>query len=802
MSCDTLIHDLRYTSRSLRRDGAFFAAAVLIIGVAIAANTVMFSVSNALLVRPLDFRGSDRLVWISNNGGTGLSSETTRVGNYQEWRRLNRSFEDLTAYFAFFDYGTYDLLGFGEPERLVGVGVAQNFLPFLGVQPMLGRSFSAQECQWNGPAAAILTHGLWQRRFGSDPGIVGRTITLNSRATTVVGVLPASFDFATTFTPGSRIDMLVPFPITPETDRYGNTLAVLGRLKPGVSVRQAQAEFEVINEQIRRAHPELWAFGAKMSPLQEHLTGRFRRGLWVLLAAVGAVLLIACTNLSNLLLARAVSRRKEMAVRSALGASRGRLIRQMLTESVVLAGCGAALGLALAWVAARYVGSLDRIGIPLLGTVRVDGAALLFTIGAAFLTALLGGVVPALHSSAGSEAESLGGRGLSDSRRTASIRGALVISEVALACVLLVGAGLLIRSFLHVLDVDLGFRPERAAAWRIDTAGRYNNPAQQVAFYDRLVRAVEAVPGVESAAITDALPLSRDRTWSIRARGVSYPKDEIPTAHPRLVDYRYLRTMRIPLVAGREFTEADTAGRPQVIIVNQKLARLLWPGQNAVGQRVIDGGGAEVVGVAGNVRHQALESEGGPEFYVPITQAPAGSVELVVRTRLAPEALAPSVRAALRGVDSALPTTEFQPLGALIDRAVSPRRFLMLLLGGFALAAVVLAAVGIYGVISYTVSQRRQEIGVRMALGASALEVQRYVMGRTLRLVAAGIVAGLVAGLGLARLTASLLFQMQPLDPPTFLLTASALTIVAAMAGYVPAWRASRLDPTVALRTE
>ncbi len=803
MSCDTLLHDLRYSFRALRREALFFGAAVLIIGLAIAANTVMFSVVNTLLFRPLAVANPGRLVWISNVAGEGLSGKTTRVSTYQEWRRTNRSFEDLTAYFAFFDYGTYTLLGVGEPRRLVGVGVAENFLPFLGVKPALGRNFSAQEAQWNGPPAVILTHALWQRSFGGDPGVLGRTLRLNERAITVVGVLPESFDFSAVFTPGSRIDMLVPFPISPETNRWGNTLAVLGRLKPGIAIPQAQAELDVINDQIRRANPGAWTFGGRIAPLQEHLTGRFRRGLLILLASVGAVLLIACTNLSNLLLARAVSRRKEVAIRSALGASRWRLIRQMLTESLVLAGCGAMLGLGLAWLATRYLGALDRIGIPLLRTVSIDSSALACTVIAALATALLFGIVPALHASGSNDSESLKqtGRGLSEGRHTATTRGVLVIAEVALASVLLVGAGLLIRSFVRLLDVDLGFRPERAASWRIDTAGRYNDPVRQYDLYERLVHAIDNVPGVESAGITDALPLSRDRSWGIRARGVVYPPDHTPDGHPRLIDYRYLRTMRIPLLAGRDFTAADTAASPRVIIVNDKLARLLWPGQNAVGQMVIDGGGAQVMGVVGNVRHAALETEGGNEFYLPIPQAPASSVELVVRTRLDPSALAPAVRAAVRRVDPLLPTSEFQPLGALVDRAVSPRRFLMLLLGGFAAAALVLAALGIYGVISYSVTQRTQEIGLRMALGASALEVQRHVMSQTLALVGTGIAIGLVGAFALARLASSLLFQLKPTDPPAFLI-AAALALAAAAAGYLPAWRASRLDPTVALRTE
>ncbi len=804
MRWDSVRQDIRYAGRTLRREAAFFAAAVTIIGLGIGANTAIFSVVNAVLFRPLRFQGSERLVWIANTGRDGgMSAVTTRVANYNDWRRVNRSFEEMAAYFAFFDYGTYNLIGSGEPERLVGVGVSQNFLGFLGVQPELGRNFTGAECQWHGTPAVILTHSLWERRFGADPRIVGRSLTLNDQATTVVGVLPVTFDFSTVFTPGSRVDMLVPFPITPETDRWGNTLAVLGRLKPGVTVQQAQNEFDVLNAQIRQANPDRYTFGARLTGLQEFLTARFRRGLLILLCAVGAVLLIACTNLSNLLLARAASRRKELAIRSALGASRRRLVRQMLTESLVLSACGALLGLGIAYAAIRYLATIRRVDIPLLRTAQFDGAALLFTCLAALATGLLFGIAPALHMSGGDESESLKDSGRSsEGRRTAWTRGILVVSEVALACVLLVSAGLLIRSFVRVLAVDLGFRPEQAAVWRIEAGQRYSTAVQQTAFYDRLVRSVEAVPGVESAGVTDALPLSRDRSWGIAPRGVTYPRGQNPVAHPRLVDWRYLRTMKIPLIAGRQFTVQDTAESEQVVILNEKAARQLWPGQNAAGQIAMIAGPRKVVGVVGNVRHQAVEREGGLEAYLPITQVSNGSIELVVRTRLAPESVAPGIRAALRSVEATLPTAEFQALGELVDRAVSPRRFMMLLLGGFAAAALLLASVGIYSVVSYSVSQRTQEIGIRMALGASAGQVQRHVMTRTLALVSSGIVAGVIGALILARLTASLLYGLAPTDPPTFAFTVVVLLAVAMTAGYAPALRASRLDPMSALRSE
>ena len=508
MIWDGLGHDLRYTLRTLRRDSGFFAAAVLIIGLGIGANTPMFSVVDTLLFRPLPFQSADRLVFIANTGKEGdLSSVTSRVANYRDWTRLNRflrAFDRLLRIFRLWLLQS-DRLRRSRASHRCGGGAE---LPQPSRHTARARPrIRHRRVQVNGTPAVILTHGLWERRFGADPHIVGRCITLNDHATTIVGVVPAAFDFSTVFTPGSRIDLLTPFPITEETDLWGNTLAVIGRLKPHVDVRQAQAEFDVVNQQIRRAHPERGTFGAQLTPLQQSLTGRFRRGLLVLLCAVGAVLLIACTNLSSLMLARATSRRKEMAVRSALGASRARLVRQMLTESLMLSFLGAALGLALAYLGIRSLSAIHGVSIPLLHTVKMDGTALLFTALAALITGLLFGIVPALQTAGSHESEALKdtGRGMSEGHGTAWTRSLLVVSEVALACVLLVGAGLLIRSFMRVLEVDLGFQPERAAAWRIDAGDKYSDDTKRAAFYDRLVRAVEAVPGVELAGITDAL---------------------------------------------------------------------------------------------------------------------------------------------------------------------------------------------------------------------------------------------------------------------------------------------------------
>jgi predicted permease len=816
---ESLWQDLRFGVRMLLKEPGFTLIAVATLGLGIGANTAVFSIVNVLILRQLPFQQPDRLVWISSDripdkksagiltaSEGNLSGVTTQVGHFSDWRRLNQSCEDLAAYFAFFDYGSDIMTGNGEPERLRGVGVSQNFLGLLGVSPEIGRGFVDEECCWNGGPAAILTYSFWQRRFGGDVGVVGRPITLNDKATMVVGVLPASFDFASVFAPSSHIDLLEPFPICPETNRWGNTLAVVGRLKPGVTIQSAQAEFDTITPELQRAHPERNRNGARLTSLQDQVNGRFRSAFVVLFCAVGCVLLVACSNLSNLLLARSVSRRKETAVRVALGAARSRLIRQMLTESLLLAGCGAALGLLLALLATRLLAGSHAISIPMLQAVGVDGQALTFTVAAAALTGLLFGVAPALLMARSDVNESLkdSSRGSSEGARGAWIRSALVVSEVALACVLLSGAGLLIRSFLRLLEVDPGFRPQQTAAWRIEMSPRYKSTTQRLAFFEDVVRKVETIPGVESAGLTDAMPLGRNRTWGIAAKGQTYTRETFPTAYPRMIDPGYIRTMKIPLVAGREFNPSDTAESHKVLIINETMADRLWPGQNPLGQIAMNGPEEwQVVGVVGNVRHSALDQEAGMEMYFPITQNHDwGSMDLVIRAGLPMASLVPSVRSRLQSVDPDLPTSDFKTLDQLVDQSVSPRRFVTFLLGGFSVLALVLASLGIYGVVSYSVNQRTNEIGIRIALGARPGAVLRLAIGRGVRMTLIGLAIGLGAALMLTRVVSSLLFGVTSADPITFGAIALLLSAVALVACYIPARRATQFDPIQALRCD
>ncbi len=803
---ENLRRDVRYAIRTLVRDAGFAAFAILIVGLGVGASCTIFSVVNTLLIRPLPFRDPGRLVWIANHQDetNDMSGKTSQTDYLLDLRAKNQSYEDLAAYFAFYGLGDAKMIGDGQPERLTSVPVTQNFFPMLGVVPQIGRQFTAEECKQNGPRVTMLSYGLWRRKFAADPNIVGRALSFDGGSVTVVGVLPVSFDFSTIFTPGSRVDMFEPLPLSPEINREGNTVAIIGRLKPGVTVQSAAAETAVLGKLLQQAHKDRNDFEPKVSGLAQHVSGQLRPTLVVLACAVGVVMLIVCANLSNLLLARGATRKKEIAIRTAMGAGRGRLIGQMLTESLVLSCCGAALGLVLAFVGTRALAHLTSVSIPLLSDVRIDGSVLGFTLVAALLTGLLFGLVPALQVQDLKLHDTLkdSNRGSSQGRGHAWIRGALVVSEIGLACVLLVGAGLLIRSFLRVLDVNMGFRPERAAALRIDPNSSYKTQEQKNSYFTEALHRVMDVPGIEGAGLSDSLPLGHNRSWGVAAKGVQYTPQDYPNGFPRIISDGYFHAMGIPLKAGRDFTERDTKGSLNVIILNETLAKNLWPGEDPIGKIVrADDPERTVVGVVGDVHHMALEEGSGNEFYIPMRQTQDyGTVDMVVRTSLPTAELASSLREALRPIEPDLPTANMRTLQTMVDRAVSPRRFVVWLLGGFAGFALVLASLGIYAVISYSVSQRTQEIGIRMALGASAETLQRSILLQTLGLAGIGMIVGVVSAWVLARTLSGLLFGVTSSDPVTFAGMLVILTAVAALAGYLPARRASRIDPMAALR--
>ena len=811
--------DLKFAFRQLFKNPGFTTVAVLTLALGIGATTAVFSLVNVLLIRPLPFRQPDRLVWIANviPGDSSLSASTTRAGTFAEWQSQNISFERLGAYLAFFDYGSQTLVGKGDPVRLQGVGVSQDFLDTLGVRLQLGRTFSAEECRWNGAKAVILCDALWKSRFGRDPAIVGQTISLRdgfiavvggqpqTEPYVVVGVLPSTFDFTAVFAPAARVDFLLPFPIGPKTDRWGNTLSVVGRLKPGVSLAQARSEFEVLNDRIKKTHPERGTgFTAVMTPLKEQVSGSYQRPFLILTAAVTSVLLIACANLSNLLLARAATRRKEIAVRLALGAGRSRLIRQMLTESTLLAGCGALLGLPLAFFTTRALAESRAFTVPLLSSARVDAQALGFMFVVALTCGILFRIVPALRLSRSKFHSDLkdAGRGSTHGKAHSKIRESLVALEVAATCVLLVAAGLLVQSLVRLLEVDPGFRPEKAATWRIEPSRSFANREEQTAYFRSLVDTAAALPGVESAGLSDALPMGRDRSWSVGAKGVSYRPGETPEVLPRIVDENYLQTMKIPLRSGRFLERDDLTRGKRVAVINESLARRLWPDTIAVGKILMSDGEVEVVGVVGNVRHAGLDRASEPELYLLGGQSGWSTEDLVVRTKASLDTLTPEVRAALRQFDPGMSTGEFRTLGEIIDRSVSPKRLIATLLGSFSLLAMLLAALGIYGVIAFSVNQRISELGIRLALGATTRDIHRLVIGEGMRPVFLGLVLGLALALLLTQIMRSLLFGISAADPLTFAVNTVLVTSVGLLACYFPARRAASVDPIVALRNE
>jgi predicted permease len=802
-----LLQDLRYTFRTLRRDVGFAVFAILIAGLGIGASTTVFTVVNTLLLRPLPFEKPSELVWIANSDVAGLSGQTTQVGYMLDLRETTRTLSAIAGYFAFYGVGDNLLSGRGEPERLSGVPVSDNFFDVLGVKPLLGRTFTAEESAWNGPKAVMLGYALWERRFNRDPKIVGTSIVINDAPHTVVGVLPASFDFATIFAPGSRFDLYFPFPLSPETNRWGNTMAMIGRLKPGATAAQAHAEVRVLAPQMTRQHPERNGFEGIVTPLSEHVSGNIRLAVWVLAGAVAMVMLIVCANLSNLLLARSASRQKEIAIRTALGAGRKQLVSQMLTEGLVLSSGGAVLGLALTVAGTRLLTQLDAISIPLLRDVRTDATTLVFTVVVVLITGVIFGLAPALQASGASMTSALKdtSRGSTESRERTRVRNALVVSEIAFACVLLVGAGLLIRSLASVLEVKIGFEPARTSTIRVDPDSRVTTPAQGLAYMDEVLRRVSQAPGIERAAITDTLPFGRNRTWGALAKGATYERGQYPLAFVRVVSEGYPAAMGIPLLAGRDFSASDMSDKEPVMLVNKTLANALWPGEEPIGKYIVGPCAKErrVVGVLSDVRHLSLEQPAGNEMYIPARQCDdlAGSY-LVVRSTLPPGQVAAMLRAALTPIAPNLARNDFRTLQQIVDRSISPRRFTVVLLGGFAVFALILAALGIYALISYSVNQRTREIGIRMALGASAPDVQARIIGQTLRLAGMGLVIGAGASWLLARGASSLLFGVTARDPQTFIGMVAVLTTVALVAGYLPARRASRIDPMVALRAD
>ena len=806
---DVLRQDLRFTFRMLRRDSGFAVVAVLILALGIGANIAVFSVVNTILLRPLPFRDPQQLVRIvEKDPKAGESSKTYTADATQDFQQQNHSFQSVSGYFAFSGPDNFKLIGNEQPTPATGLLVADGFFQTLGVEPSLGRLFRPEEFVQHAQPAALLSYPFWKRRLAGDRSIVGSTINLNNSSVTVIGVLPETFDFGAVFSPGTKVDLFVPYVMDDFRDD-GNDLALVARLKQGVTLAQAQSETDQLLPQLyfEHKHPEYGkGYTGQLTGLKEYVSGKLRRSLIVLWCAVGLILLIVCVNLSNLLLARAAARSKEFAMRRALGAGRARLVRQLLTESLVLAGAGAVLGLGLAYAILSYLAHQGSIGLPLLAMVRVDATVLEWTLLIAIAAAVLFAAAPGLRMSSGNLQEVLkdSGQGLSEGRKHDRLRSTLVITEIALACVLLVGAGLLLRSFLRVLDIDLGFEASHAAAISVDYDDG-GNAAKRAAIWQEVTSRSLMIPGVESAGISDNLPMSRNRSWGIAAKGEQKKlngQDFLPI-FVYIVSPGYLKAMGMRLVEGRDLTWNDLANDRAVVILNQTVAHKLWPGQDPIGRTAVAGGtDAEVIGVIADVRETGAEDNPGAQMYLPATKqwGPEGCY-LVLRSKLPPTTLAASVMHTLRNMNPGQPATEFKPIQALVDHATSPRRFFVLLIGTFACLGLLLASLGIYGVISYSVTRQTQEIGIRMALGATQWWVQFDVIWKTLRLALIGVAVGMVASLLLARLIASLLFQTASSDPLTFVAMVAVLGAVALVAGYLPARRASKINPIVALRT-
>jgi predicted permease len=806
---DVLTQDLRFTFRTLKRDYGFTMVAVLILALGIAANITVFSVVNTILLRPLPFSDSQDLVRIvEKNVEYGESGRTYTADATQDFQQQNHSFQSVSGYFAFSAPDNFKLMGNSQPIPVTGMLVAEGFFQTLGVEPSLGRLFKSQEFVKHAQPVALLTYSFWKRQFGGDGSIVGRAIDLSNTSVMVIGVLPNTFDFGSVFSPGAKVDLFAPYVMDDFRDD-GNDLALVGRLKKGVTLAQAQSEADQLFPRLlfEHKHPEFKAgYTGQLTRLKDYVSGKLRRSLIVLWCAVGLILLIVCVNLSNLLLARLAARSKEFGMRSALGARRGRIVRQLLTESMVLAAAGAAFGLGFAYFTIRYLAHQGSIALPLLSMVRVDGTVLGWTLLLTVGAAVLFGPAPGLRMSGGNLQELLkdsGGHGASEGRKHGRLRSMLVVTEIALACVLLVGAGLLLRSFLRVLDVDLGFEPSRAAAISLDFNDGEKAPVR-AAKWQQIVERISLIPGIEAAGISDNLPMSRNRGWGIAAKGKqkNTAQDFIPV-FVYIVSPGYLKAMGMRLLQGRDISWHDLVENRNVVIINETVARRLWAGQSPIGRTAIAGGAdTQVIGVIADVRESSAEANGGAQMYLPATKqfGPEGAF-LVVRSKLPPTALASSVMTTLRRINPGQPATEFKSIQGLVDRATSPRRFFVLLVGIFAGLGLLLASLGIYGVISYSVTRQRPEIGVRMALGATETRVQLDVIWRTMRLALVGISIGVVASLAVSRLIASLLFRTAPSDPLTFVGMVVLLGAVALLAGYLPARRASKIDPMIALRS-
>ncbi len=806
---ETLFQDVRYGLGMLTRNPGFTCIAVLTLALGIGANTAIFSVVNGVLWSSMPYPQPEQLamVWCDNRR-QGIPDDITSYPNFVDWRDRNKTFQGMAGVTS----ENFNLTGGGQPEEISAASVSINFFQLIGVNPALGRVFSAEEEQPGRDRIVILSHRLWQRRFGGDPGILNKTVLLSGEPHVVVGIMAPGFQFP------ENTEMWRP--LAPDermrAARGAFWLPVVGRLKPGVTRAQAQADLDVIANQIEQQYPNMVGYGVNVVLVLEQAVGSIRRSLLILFGAVLCVLLIACANVANLLLARAAVRQREVAVRAALGAGRWRIVRQLLTESMLLAVVGGALGVLLAWWGLRLLVDLSPANIPRLENIRLDGRVLWFTLILSVLTGLIFGLAPALQTTHLNLSETLkeGGRtgvGGAGGRRAQRIRGVFIVVEVALTLALLVGAGLLVRSFWRLQQVNPGFRADRLLTLRLSLSGpNYTEGVHAVSFFERLQERLATLPGVVSASATSGIMLpklanSAGFTIENKPQDPSELGLELPFD---IVQPNYFETMGVQLLRGRTFTAQDTRDTPRVAIVNETFVKRYFPNEDPVGKRFTFGGVGPntrwitIVGVVRDTKRQGVDQPVRIESWMPLAQRPSGSMEVVLRTTGDPLALGRTVREAVWSLDRDMPIPIIQSMEQILSERVAQRRLNMLLLGLFALVALILSAIGIYGVMSYAVTQRTHEIGIRMALGAQASDVLRMVVWRGMSLALIGVALGLAAALALTRVLKTLLFEVSATDPATFALVALLLLFVALLACWIPARRATKVDPLIALRHE
>lgn len=803
MNPATIARDVRYAVRMLLRNPGFTTIALLTFAVGIGVNTAVFSVFNGVLLRPLPYPDPDRItmMWVDNRP-QAIKEDIGSYPNYRDWREQAGSFEQVAA----FTPSNFTMTGSDDPERIPGAQTTASFFDVVGLQPMLGRLYTEANETPGSDAVAVLSHGLWQRKFGGRNDVLGRTITLNGTAHEIIGVMPAEMKMP------SNAQLWKP--LAPAEDlrnaRGSFWLPVIGRLKPGVPLEEAQTEMDGITARQAETYPAMKGFGAYLVPLHKQMVGDVERSLLVLMAAVGCVLLIACANLGNLMLGRTAARRKELAIRTALGARRGRLVRQIVTETFVVAIAGSALGLLLAFWATEFFIQVGGDAIPRADTISIDGRVLLFTLGLAIVAALLAGLVPALQASRTAVREHLqeGGRegGGGGSRRT---RSALIAAEMALAFVLLAGAGILVRTLWSMQGVERGFDTERVAIATVSLPpALYPGPNDVRGFYARLLERVRTIPGVESAATTTGILmplLANSGVYTIEGKPLPPPEQRIE--YPvEIVSPGFFETLNVQLAAGRTFTAQDHADAQRTVVINETLARIGWPGQDPIGRRLRAGGETSqapwmtVVGVIKDMRRGEVTRAIRPELYMSSLQVTPRTQTLVVRAAADPSALLPTLRREVQALNPQLPLFAAGTLEAELSETLSQPRFRAVLLAGFAVIAMLLASIGIYGVTAHAVGQRTQEVGVRMALGAQRSDVLMLILRQHLRPALIGVALGLAGALALARFLESMVYGVGATDPLTLLAMGLTLLLVALAACWIPAQRATRVDALVALR--